>query len=211
MTTQLCCSKCGAKAKATCACGAAYVPAGVIAAKAIALHPEKSNRAIAKETGINESTVREARATAGNPAVERIGLDGKTRHLPSHLPRHDNTFLMPSESEHVPAAAALVEKLMPIMAALKREGLCHVTQISPWRVGQLADDLRAHINESSSPISQAKACELCASEWKIDGTKLNENVIDAVRKTADAWSELHKRLLAAGTRVAESVDQPALH
>src|SRR5260370_16649893 len=83
------------------------------------------------------------------------------------------------------------------MDALKKEGNYHVTTMSPNRVGQLAHELRTQINESLSPISKAKACEVCALEWKINGTKPNEDVIDAVRKAAPAWSDLLKRLLPA--------------
>jgi hypothetical protein len=58
--------------------------AGKIAAEAVAAHPEKSNRAIAEETGVDERTIRRVRiSTAANAAVERrIGLDGKARVMP---------------------------------------------------------------------------------------------------------------------------------
>ena len=67
------------------------------AAAAVAANPEKSNRAIAAETGLSEPTVRRAR-TASHDAVERTGavgkdlpvartgLDGKTRRLPEQKP-----------------------------------------------------------------------------------------------------------------------------
>jgi hypothetical protein len=81
---RLACTACGASATASCDCGVAYAPAGARAAAAIAAHPEKSDRAIAAEEGIGRETVRRARkSTAPCGAVERIGLDGKTRKLPS--------------------------------------------------------------------------------------------------------------------------------
>jgi hypothetical protein len=55
------CSGCGAEANATCTCGVAYMPKSVQAAEAIKANPERSNRAIAQETGLSEPTVRRAR------------------------------------------------------------------------------------------------------------------------------------------------------
>lgn len=81
------CSACGATAEASCNCGAAYVPARDVAAKAIADNPELSARAIAAKVGVDEQTVRAAMVygTAGNPAVDtmqgRVGPDGVTRRL----------------------------------------------------------------------------------------------------------------------------------
>ena len=72
------CSECGATAVAPCHCGVSYVPAGMRAAKAIAANPEKSNRALATETGISEATIRRARPAASCDAPEtRVGQDGK--------------------------------------------------------------------------------------------------------------------------------------
>lgn len=83
-TAGLRCSECGATAKAACNCGADYIPAGRMAARAIAAHPEKSDRAIAADLGVSDRTVNRARkSTATNDAVrQRIGKDGKARKLP---------------------------------------------------------------------------------------------------------------------------------
>src|ERR1700722_13570493 len=86
---QMRCSSCGSAAKATCNCDVAYLPAGEFAARAVAANPEKSDRALAKEIGVDAATVRRARkhATAANAAVDkRIGRDGKTRKLPKRPP-----------------------------------------------------------------------------------------------------------------------------
>jgi hypothetical protein len=85
VTRAMHCSECGVEAAAACDCGAPYVPAGVAAAKAVAAHPEKSDRAIAAEIGVSDKTVGKARrATAENSAVEtRLGLDGKARKRPA--------------------------------------------------------------------------------------------------------------------------------
>src|SRR2546430_5482496 len=81
---QIKCSSCGATADAACDCGAAYVPAGARAAKAIEKNPGRSNRALAADIGVDEGTVRKARqSTAGDSAAQpRVGLDGKRRRLP---------------------------------------------------------------------------------------------------------------------------------
>lgn len=78
------CSACGATARAACNCGAPYVPAGKRAAEAVAANPEKSDRAIAEETGVSFMTIARARkaATATNVAVARVGRDGKKRKMP---------------------------------------------------------------------------------------------------------------------------------
>jgi hypothetical protein len=86
---QLQCTLCGAETHASCSCGAVYRPKAQRAAEAVADHPEKSNRAIAAETGLSEATVRRARdATASDDAVDepRVGLDGKRRKPPSYIP-----------------------------------------------------------------------------------------------------------------------------
>jgi len=82
---RLSCSVCGAEADAACNCGAPYVPAGTRAAEAIAASPEKSNRAIAADIGVDEKTVRKVRqSTADLSAVaKRLGKDGKARKLPA--------------------------------------------------------------------------------------------------------------------------------
>jgi hypothetical protein len=189
---KLFCSQCGAKAAAACDCGVPYIPAGIAAALAVAAHPEKSDRAIAKETGIARATIQRARTGSNEPVDnKRIGLDGRAR----RLPRHDN----PTQAElvHLPAAVNLIERLRPLMNALKNESKHHEIEMSPDRVGRLAHQLRDEINESLSPATRAKACEVVALEWKIDETRLNMDVINAVRAAARAWSDLHERMLAA--------------
>jgi hypothetical protein len=73
------CSACGADRG--CDCNA---PAIEKAATALARSPEKSDRAIAKEEGINRRTVAKARnqLAHGAPVDTRVGLDGKARRMP---------------------------------------------------------------------------------------------------------------------------------
>jgi hypothetical protein len=109
------CSGCGAEANASCNCGVSYMPASKRAAEAIAANPEKSNRAIAEELGVDEKTVRKER-TADQSAVDtRIGRDGRTRRLPDReirelsdadaaAVRDDSTMETDVEPEHYESA-----------------------------------------------------------------------------------------------------------
>jgi len=88
--TKLVCSGCGAPGEGSCGCGASYVPwKEKAAADAVAKSPEKSNRVIASEVGVDEKTVRKMRkkSTADRSAVEkRTGKDGKVRAMPKPAP-----------------------------------------------------------------------------------------------------------------------------
>jgi hypothetical protein len=83
------CTRCGTESGCPCACGAAYVPthrwaraagpaevaapeptALARAMAAIAAHPERSNRAIAKEIGLSEPTLRRARQKLAESPAE---------------------------------------------------------------------------------------------------------------------------------------------
>jgi phage N-6-adenine-methyltransferase len=79
------CSACGAEANASCNCAKPYVPAKDKAVAAIKATPEKSDRAIAADIGVSAMTVNRARkSTVTDDTVdERIGLDGKTRKMPT--------------------------------------------------------------------------------------------------------------------------------
>ena len=74
------CTGCGAEVNASCNCGKPYEPKSVRAREAIEAGPEKSNRAIAAETGISEPTIRRAReAAASDDAPDTVtGRDGKS-------------------------------------------------------------------------------------------------------------------------------------
>jgi hypothetical protein len=194
---KLFCFKCRAKAQATCRCRVTYVTAGAAADLALAEHPERSNRTIAEELGVDEGTVRKARArasTAENSAVGkkwRIGRDGKRRHMPTRTkPSLDDL-------KHVPAAIRLVDDLLPYLHALRREHK-YDDPMSPQYIGSAAAEMRKIIDEALSPLTRAEASEVCASEWEIDKAKLDDKLIDAVRKAADAWGNLLERMLAIG-------------
>jgi hypothetical protein len=190
---KLFCSECGARAQATCDCGASYIPARVYAERAIAAHPERSNRAIAEETGISHETIGQVREATGNNLAVRIGRDGKVRRVPRHLIPWQRD-VTPQELVHTAAAKQLLEEIDPIFKALSKEGAMRA--MSPNIVGGLVYDLLTRVFKSNlSRIFKAKACADCALEWKIDGTKPNE--IDAARVTAHVWLDLLEKLEAS--------------
>jgi hypothetical protein len=101
----LCCAKCGAKTKPGCDCGVAYLPAHMYAAKAVAAHPEKSDRAIAAAIGVDHKTVAKARKSVGEKSPTRVGADGK---------RYRATKQMtPEAAEAMRARAEAVARLFP--------------------------------------------------------------------------------------------------
>lgn len=127
----LACSKCGTIAEVKCDCGVDYIYVRALerAEKAIMEHPDKSNRAIAANVGVAESTVRNARkATAQKCAVEkRIGRDGKKRRLPrpqgrtsTALPNGYNTL-----SEAVSAGIKIERSGGSRIEAEAKSGLSH--------------------------------------------------------------------------------------
>jgi hypothetical protein len=81
------CSLCGAEANASCNCGKPYIPAKQRVAEHDAKHPGRSNRATAAALGVDEKTVRKARADQSAPDQEPgvapatsakvVGIDGK--------------------------------------------------------------------------------------------------------------------------------------
>lgn len=102
----LLCTGCGVSVRASCTCAMPYLPKKLFAAtKAVEENPEKSNRAIAEEIGVNKDTVRAARnAVTGeknSPVEKRVGLDGKARRMPK--PRRK----IPSETRRAAAKAVI--------------------------------------------------------------------------------------------------------
>jgi hypothetical protein len=89
---QMTCTGCGAEANASCNCGKPYVPKKQRAADAIKANPQKSDRAIAADLGINQSTVSRARSESGDASAspEREGRDGKIYHLPARNDDEDD-------------------------------------------------------------------------------------------------------------------------
>jgi hypothetical protein len=72
------CTGCGVEIPAVCDCNLPYdiVKPSVAAKKYAEAHPEKSNRAIAADIGVNDKTVRQVRKQSA-PETKRTGRDGK--------------------------------------------------------------------------------------------------------------------------------------
>jgi hypothetical protein len=89
---ELRCTSCGSTTEAPCDCGVRFeiLRPGEAAKKAIKKNPTMSNRAIAKKTGVGQETVRRARKTTdsnGSVGSKRVGLDGKSRKMPTPQPQ----------------------------------------------------------------------------------------------------------------------------
>jgi hypothetical protein len=99
---QMVCTGCGAEAVAPCNCGKPCLPKKQRAADAIAANPQKSNRAIAEETGVSLGTVNKARQEGGEQlcSPEREGRDGKIYHI---QPREDDPDDEDIEADVTPA------------------------------------------------------------------------------------------------------------
>lgn len=86
------CSACGEDA--SCNCGAPLMSKAQRAAEAVSANPSRSDRAIAKEIGVDHKTVGAARnfLTGEHSPVDepRIGLDGKQRRMPTRRDSEDD-------------------------------------------------------------------------------------------------------------------------
>lgn len=137
------CSECGTQGEAGCDCAAEYISAAAFAVRAIARNPEKSNRAIAEETGVSFETIRRARPTDTNVSVEpRLGLDGKTRKMPRKATR--------------PATQAeLVERGLPLKSE-RRIDLKTGEAVS-WREATKREAVNETTNDLESEVIELKA------------------------------------------------------
>lgn len=144
----ICCSKCGAKAKPGCNCGVAYVPAHVFAAKAVAAHPEKSDRIIAREIGVSDKTVAKARkATAEKSAVaKRIGRDGKARKLPTKQMTSEVADAMRARAEAVARLFPPPVKTIPKAARAELIAALRMLAKSRDTAAVLVEKQRARLN-----------------------------------------------------------------
>ena len=144
----ICCSKCGAKARPGCNCGVAYLPAHVFAAKAVAAHPEKSDRTIAKEIGVSDKTVAKARkATAEKSAVaKRVGRDGKARKLPFRRMTPELANAMRARAEAVARLFPPAVKTIPEAARVELIAALRMLAKSRDTAALLVERQRARLN-----------------------------------------------------------------
>src|SRR5262245_56064406 len=147
----LACTECGAEAYASCNCHKPYKPAKQRAADAIrVVNPHKSDRAIAKEIGVNQSTVSRARkATDADASVEpRTGLDGKTRKQPAKR--------KPAEQPAEPTFdISIMEGAVQVLCANIAAGgkMIDCITSSEWR------DMLGHIDEFESTLADLRKLE----------------------------------------------------
>ena len=116
------CTACGAEANASCTCGVAYTPKSVRAAEAIKADPEKSDRAIAADIGVDHKTVSAAREAGGEsfPTSDtRVGRDGK--HYPATAPRPRLPSYIPSQADTAPDLIAQAQKYLDRIIPLLRQ------------------------------------------------------------------------------------------
>jgi hypothetical protein len=96
------CSACGADRH--CDCNAPAVPKAQQALEALKANPEKSDRAIAAELGVNKDTVNKARhELAGTGQLKdgpRTGLDGKVRKQPVRKPKPETQHAAPAPASN---------------------------------------------------------------------------------------------------------------
>jgi hypothetical protein len=163
------CTGCGAEANASCNCGVAYMPAGQRAAQAVAEHPEKSNRAIAAELGVDEGTVRRVRSSGAefsaperksggeNSSPEkRIGLDGKQ---------------YSAKKPTTPRLRVVVTKMDLEIAVIERR--------------------KVFMRCASDAIRKAQQG---AGLIDAEGSEIDDEVLDTLKRVIEAWTTLRDTL-----------------
>lgn len=114
------CSACGASASAACDCGVSYISASNRAEAAVTANPEKSDRAIAEEIGVNKDTVAKARRKSTGrtqPVEKRTGKDGKKRKQPKAKPPDQRKQASALHLEAMEAARDLCRRVQEWKAA----------------------------------------------------------------------------------------------
>ncbi|UPJ25900.1 hypothetical protein [Bradyrhizobium sp. CW1] len=121
-----------------------YVPAHKVARAAIAAHPQKSDRAIAEEIGVDHKTVAKARARTGDhsPVEKRIGKDGKARKMPEPSPQHANEAQ--PEPRKLPKPPKIDMNVIKQAGAFHNELLKYTTEfcarIQSWHAANKIDE-----------------------------------------------------------------------
>ena len=153
---ELICTKCGAGAKASCDCGAEYVPAGKLAAQAVAANPAKSDRAIAAELGVNNATVSRARQKSGVAFATpdtRTGRDGKS--YPAT--RKSSAESEPTAIEQFNWTKRKIQNLTTDSRTALTAWLKTKPKIDAARLDTLADILRTIAEEYESMAAEVQA------------------------------------------------------
>jgi hypothetical protein len=135
------CTECGAEANASCNCGQPYLPKE-IAKQPIRANPQKSNRAIAEETGVSEPTVRRARASGASPDAPEtvVGLDGKTYKAKGKAPDPKAIAAPPPTTESDDSGVFDFDKLKRQVAELAQR-FTHLTPAQAREIESLVEPL----------------------------------------------------------------------
>jgi hypothetical protein len=148
-----------------------YVSASAVAKAAIAAHPQKTDRAIAAETGVGKDTVRRARDTVGAnaPTEKRTGKDGKQYKAskPKAQPPQQE-----AQSSTEPQPKAKPKKVRPKaatidMSVVKQAGFYHI-QLMEWTADYCANLeawRTAHELDQESKFCVMQALELTAMRF----------------------------------------------
>lgn len=141
------CTSCGMATEAACSCGVRYeiMRPGEAAERAVKAHPEKSDRAIADEIGVEKTTVLRARKSTGanapveNPTTNtRVGRDGRRRRMPNRR-RQDKAM------DKTEAARKIVRPLVEAGKAIQRDQLAKELGISSGTVQRAEMQERARL------------------------------------------------------------------
>jgi DNA-binding transcriptional MocR family regulator len=196
------CTGCGAEVNANCNCGVVYVPKAQRAADAIKANPEKSDRAIAKEIGASPTTVGKAReqlSTTGQLEDRpRTGLDGKTRKMPEK--KRASETPLPGSKEYERDKA---ECIRLARNAEDAERKLAEFKAATAKARQEREENIGQENHRNVPLMNS-AASIQSAEYH---GPIDDEIIAACRRTAQAWDALanklaNKRAAVAGNDVS---------
>jgi hypothetical protein len=196
------CSACGATTEAACDCGAPYLPAGQRAAEAIAANPEKSDRAIAVEIGVDHKTVGKARRSVGDhsPPDKRVGQDGKS--YPAKVAK-------PTADDERPASgtagwkADKLRSAQRFLTAIDEKIARDAAKVAkPVPVDdEPGDDLDDEPGDTPEMIAERgfiyRVTESASmAHYPLGKLIVDDGIVAAARDAAESWSQLLAKLTA---------------
>jgi hypothetical protein len=183
------CTGCGAEANASRNCGVNYVPKSVRAREAVEANPEKSNRVTADETGVDEKTVRKARADQSAPESV-TGKDGKSYPAKRLSPEDDGSL-----EEKIFSGAAVTQTDVKEWRKRERERMKEAlpegedderfTLGDYFEADKRARKLEDRVNELSAAINAKEIAE--SRNWPADMTPKQLKRRNACLKNIAAW------------------------
>jgi hypothetical protein len=158
------------------------------------IHPEKSDRVIAAEIGVNQSTVSRARKSTDAPASvdgKRIGRDGRARSMPTKNPKTDGSAVPATSTETIPPVTPAKKAEAPSARELQARAL---QDVGPGSSAE-ADLKRIRLEELQSKIHQLEMA--------------NRGLQDEIKDLRDEIAALQKendKLRAAAMKAAPTLD-----